>query len=326
MPQNRQSKDTPARSSESTDSAAGTKALRQRILRELPAAADAISKARATEDAAQVHMVSRLGNQSIPFGEQPPQIQKTTVAGHPDSLVNAALSLRDDFSVALNSWEGDVATKFKKAALELVEIEPNERFVKTALTALSSAVKAREKKTWKASPIPGWLIAFPKTCDRQILLKTTFGGQLGADEKAAVLSGILARIDEQVENAETEALDEARILLAKQGSTTRQRDGSVRKELDIFQRTMKRNQKLPYRDVCDFIDAECTSKRRPIPLSRKCQLHGHKTLLESIDCPDCRSSATVRLSERREPLGLPKPPKSKFPRVGGTMKLGKIRN
>jgi hypothetical protein len=271
-------------------------------------------------------MVLWLGSQTIPFGEQPPQIQKTSVAGHPDSFVNAALSLRDDFSLALNSWEGHVATKFTKAALELVEIEPNGRFVKTELTALSSAVKAREKKTWKASPIPGWLIAFPKICDRQILLKATFGGQLGADEKAAVLSGILARIDEQVENAETEALDEARILLAKQGSTIRQRDGSVRKELDIFQRTMKRNPTLSFREICDFIDEEYSSKKLPIPISRKCRLHGHKTLVDSIDCAACRSSETVRLSTKRKPLGLPKPPKSNFPRVGGTMKLGKIRN
>jgi hypothetical protein len=107
------------------------------------------------------------------------------------------------------------------------------------------------------------------------------------------------------------ALAEARRRL----SSRRQRDEAAVKRLDIFQRTMKRNPALPYRDICDSIDNECNSKKLPIPLSRKCQLHGHKTLVESIDCATCRSSETVRFTNKRKPLGLSKASKSKFPSV-----------
>jgi len=90
-------------------------------------------------------MVLWLGSQPIPFNQQAPEVQRRVPRDY-DSYVNSALELRTDFSSSLDSWGANFAEELKKAALELVEINPSPRFVETQLGTMLRGERERSEK------------------------------------------------------------------------------------------------------------------------------------------------------------------------------------
>jgi hypothetical protein len=159
-------------------------------------------------------MVLWLGSQPIPFNQQAPEAQRRVPRDF-GSYVSSARELRTDFSASLDSWGANFAEELKKAALELVEINPSARFVETQLGTICSEVKKREAENWKAWSIPGWMIAWPEPRDGQALLDATFHGQLDARGKSVVLDGISQRVADSLDLARKSALDNVKVQAAK---------------------------------------------------------------------------------------------------------------
>jgi hypothetical protein len=251
-----------------------------------------------------------------------------------DTYFHMASAARNDFGEWLDKLcQTVLPEQLLWLAENLCEVNADFAWVESELEKSRSHAKAEILScaglvsTGRSEGVASWLIDWPDEISPGAIFSAVLGGRLDSTCTARVRTAIGDFVEEAFPKASKSGSDHARILIAKRGSFPQSPQSVLRDPLKFSaQESMKKHPDSSYRDICGHLDDRYDNECGQVPLPRKCRNHGHKTFVDSIDCVDCRKYMKSFLSRERAELGLPRPPKSKFPPQNKVTKLARVRN
>lgn len=254
----------------------------------------------------------------------------------PDS--EKALSLRSGFQGSLELWCKSFARQLKAFARNLCEIGQPIDAVERGLEDVCVQIADTESRNWLAcfcgdghlAPTgwraPGWLVDWPAEVKSDPTRSAALHGRLGNNQTEEILKAVRNAIREELVLAKVQALNGARILIAREenrsqarykgkgtGETTEPRNNHRSKFHDRIVDLMKKHPTKSYREILGMIDGE-----EGIEIPSRFKKHEHcsrgMVMVRAYDCKACRRTVEVFMSRMRRPLGLPQAHKSRRPR------------
>jgi hypothetical protein len=173
---------------------------------------------------------------------------------------------------------------------------------------------------WQA---PAWLVGWPAELENDAITSARLKGRLDSDQTNEVCNAIQNAVGKNLALASVEALNDARILIAKQesrsqarykdresGGTSEPRNNHPSKFHERIVSLMKKHPTKSHREILGAIDAE-----EGLDIPNRFKRHEHRSrgmvMVGAYDCSECRRSVEVFMSRMRGPLGLPQAPKSR---------------
>jgi len=158
---------------------------------------------------------------------------------------NEPVSLRRGCAECLGRWCDAFPGHLKAFAAELCEMGHDIQSVKRELEAVCLVVRNIESRNWLAcvcgdgNPAdpdwraPGWLLDWPDELENDAIVSAASNGRLGDDQTKDVCKAIKDAVSAELALAKEEALNHARILIAKEKNRT-QRESEESLEEDAL--------------------------------------------------------------------------------------------